>query len=61
MTSLPIEVGMTIVFKNTPEKYKIYLEGKSATVAWYQNAMCGLSFEEELPLTNEELQDLLNS
>lgn len=61
MTSLPIEVGTTIIFRNTPEKYKAYLEDKSAVVAWYQNAMCGLSFEQELPLTNEQLQDLLNS
>lgn len=61
MTSLPIEIGTVVVFKNTPEKYKNLLEGKSATVAWYQNAMCGIAFAAELPLTNEQLQELLNS
>lgn len=61
MTSLPIEIGMVVVFRNTPEKYKEYLEGDSATVAWYQSGMCGLSFAQDLPLSNEELQNLLNT
>ncbi|MGL4721873.1 MAG: PilZ domain-containing protein [Desulfovibrionaceae bacterium] len=60
MAKLPIVIGTTITFRNVPEKYKDLLEGLSANVVWFQNAMCGICFESPLPCEPEELQALLD-
>lgn len=60
MARLPIVMGTTIVFKNVPEKYKELLEGLTAKVVWFQNAMCGICFDSPLPCEAEELQFLLD-
>ena len=61
MHNLPIEYGTPITFVNTTPPYSDLLEKKQGIIVWFQQGFCGISFNEELPCTTEELQALLNS